>query len=123
MRNRFVQMSLEDIYNNVTLSLENKNSNLVSLLEEHIHVDEFIPYSFKSAFYNRMDRSHIYHLDSFLWFLILKKSFTLADNKSFKSVSLKADIFLSGIIQLIGVILADKLHKPQFVKSIRKLIA
>ena len=36
MRNRFVQMSLEDIYNNVTLSLENKNSNLVSLLEEHI---------------------------------------------------------------------------------------
>lgn len=38
MRNKFVQMSLEDIYNNLTLSLENKNSNLVSLLEEYIHL-------------------------------------------------------------------------------------
>ncbi len=43
MRNKFVQMSLEDIYNNVTLSLENKNPNLVSLLEEHINLDELIP--------------------------------------------------------------------------------
>lgn len=54
---------------------------------------------------------------------LFKDSFALADNKSLKSISLKADIFLSGIIQLIGVILAHKLHKPQFVKSIRKLIA
>ena len=54
---------------------------------------------------------------------LFKESCALADNKSFKSVSLKADIFLSGIIQLIGVILADKLHKPRFVKSVRKLIA
>ena len=43
MRNNFVQMSLEDIYNNVTLPLENKNSNLVSLLDEHINLDELIP--------------------------------------------------------------------------------
>ena len=80
MRNNFVQMSLEDIYNNVTLSLENKNSNLVSLLDEHINLDELIPYTFKSAFYNRMGRSHIYHLDSFLWFLILKKIFGFSQN-------------------------------------------
>ena len=62
MRNNFVQMTLEDIYNNVTLSLENKNSNLVSLLDEHINLDELIPYTFKSAFYNRMGRSRIYFL-------------------------------------------------------------
>ncbi len=80
MRNRFVQMSLEDIYNNVTLSLENKNSNLVSLLEEHIHLNELILYPFKSAFYKRMGRSHIYHPDSFLWFLILKKIFGFSQN-------------------------------------------
>lgn len=73
-------MSLEDIYNNLTLSLENKNSNLVSLLEEHIHLDELIPHSFKSAFYNRMGRSHIYHLDSLLWFFILKKIFGFSQN-------------------------------------------
>lgn len=96
MRNNFVQMTLEDIYNNITLSLENKNSNPVSFLEEHINLDELN---------------------------LFKDSFALADNKNFKSVSLKADIFLSRIIQLIGVILADKLHKPQFIKSIRKLIA
>jgi hypothetical protein len=32
-------------------------------------------------------------------------------------------LFLAGIAQLLGVLLADALHKPQFIKSIRRLIA
>ena len=73
MRKKNVQMSLEDIYNDVLESIEKKESNMVSLLEEHIDLNEIIPESFQRAFYSRMGRNHIYHLDSLLWFVILKK--------------------------------------------------
>ena len=69
MRNRVVQMSLEDIYNGVF------------------------------------------------------ESFALADNRSYCVSSLKADLFLSGIVQLLGVILADKINNLRLFKSIRKLFA
>ena len=65
MRNKNVQMSFEDIYNGVSESMENRKSELVSLLEEHINLDELIPHSFHTAFYSRMGRGHLYHLDSF----------------------------------------------------------
>ena len=80
MRNRMVQMPLEDIYNGVSESMENQKSEMVALLEEHIDLDKLIPYSFYHAFYRRMGRNHIYHLDSFLWFVILKKLFGLSEN-------------------------------------------
>lgn len=80
MRNKVVQMSLFDIYNSVSESMEKQKSELVSLLEEHINLDDLIPYSFHIAFYKRMGRNHIYHLESFLWFVILKKLFGLSQN-------------------------------------------
>lgn len=43
--------------------------------------------------------------------------------KSHRTATVKADLFLAGITQLVGVLLADALHKPQFIKSVRKLIA
>ena len=43
--------------------------------------------------------------------------------KEHRTATVKADLFLAGIAQLIGVLLADALHKPQFIKSVRKLIA
>lgn len=73
-------MSLEDIYNGVSGSIERKESNIISLLEEHIDLDELIPYRFKCAFYGRKGREHIYHLDSLLWFVILKKLFGFSQN-------------------------------------------
>ena len=80
MRNKVVQMSFEDIYNGVSESMESKKSELVALLEEHIDLDELIPHKFRKAFYGKMGRSHIYHLESFLWFVILKKLFGLSQN-------------------------------------------
>lgn len=80
MRNKGVQMSPEDIYNEVSESMERKESSIVSLLEEHIDLDELIPYSFRRAFYGRMGREHLYHLDSLLWFVILKKLFGFSQN-------------------------------------------
>ena len=74
MRNKNVQMSFEDIYNGVSESMENRKSELVSLLEEHINLDELIPHSFHTAFYRRMGRGHLYHLDSFIWFFDSEKA-------------------------------------------------
>lgn len=79
-------MSLEDIYNGVSESMESKKSELVALLEEHIDLDEWIPYKFREAFYGKMGRDHIYHLESFLWFIILKKLFGLSQNTQMISI-------------------------------------
>ena len=54
---------------------------------------------------------------------IFKDSFVLDSGKSHRTVTVKADLFLAGITQLIGVLLADALHKPKFIKSVRRLIA
>ena len=73
MRNKAVQMSLLDIYNGVLDSIEEKKPELITLLEEHIDFDRLIPCEFTSAFYGRMGRKHIYHLESILRALILQK--------------------------------------------------
>lgn len=54
---------------------------------------------------------------------LMKDSFALDSRKSFNSLTLKADLFLAGIVQLVGVLLAKALHKPQYFRSVRKLIA
>lgn len=47
MRIKNVQISFEDIYNHVSDSMEKQDCKLVSLLDEHINLDELIPYEFK----------------------------------------------------------------------------
>jgi hypothetical protein len=37
--------------------------------------------------------------------------------------TIKADLFLAGIIQLITLILADRINKPEYIKSLKPLIA
>lgn len=86
MRNKSVQMSLEDIYNDVFESMERKESGIVSLLEEHIDMNKLIPNSFKSAFYQQTGRDHVYHLDSLLWFVVLKKLFGFSQNTQMLNV-------------------------------------
>lgn len=53
MRNECVQMSLEDIYNDVSKSMEDKKPALIELLEAHIDFETIIPASFYNAFYQR----------------------------------------------------------------------
>jgi len=43
--------------------------------------------------------------------------------KTSNPATTKADLFLAGIVQLIGVVLADALHQHKFAKRIRKFIA
>ena len=73
--NKFSQISLLDIYEDVNTSFTEKKSELVSLLEKHIDFSSLISYEFHHAFYSNIGRKHKYHLESFIKALI--KGFTL----------------------------------------------
>ena len=73
--NKFSQISLLDIYEDINSSFTEKNSELVSLLEEHIDFSSLIPYAFHRAFYQGLGRKHKYHLVSFVKALIIQKLF------------------------------------------------
>lgn len=73
MRIKPVQMSLFDIYNNVSDLMEQQKPELIQLLEDHIDFKSLIPLDFHLKFYCRMGRSHIYHLESFIRALALQK--------------------------------------------------
>ena len=73
--NKFSQISLLDIYEDVNTSFTEKKSELVSLLEKHIDFSSLISYEFHHAFYKNLGRKHKYHLESFIKALIIQKLF------------------------------------------------
>ena len=75
-------MSLSDIYNGVSQSMEEHKPELIQLLEEHLDFDSLIPASFKFAFYQFNGRKHIYHLESFIRALALQKLLGMRLSKS-----------------------------------------
>ena len=52
-----------------------------------------------------------------------KDSFGLAGRKTQNKKTLRTDLYLSGITQLITVLLADKLHKHEYLRSVKSLVA
>lgn len=52
-----------------------------------------------------------------------KDSFCLAGRKTQNENTLHADLLLGGITQLISVLLADKIHKHVYIRSLKPLIA
>jgi len=52
-----------------------------------------------------------------------KQALGIAGRKTSNTVTTKTDLFLAGIVQLLCVLLADKLHNAKLAKSPRKLIA
>ena len=52
-----------------------------------------------------------------------KDSFCVAGRKTQNEKTLHADLLLAGITQLITVMVADKLHKHQYIRSLKPLIA
>jgi hypothetical protein len=52
-----------------------------------------------------------------------KDSFCIAGRKTQNEKTLHADLLLSGITQLITVVLADKIHEHKFIRSLKPLIA
>ena len=54
---------------------------------------------------------------------LLKEPLCGASRKSVSMRTAKADLLFAGITQLVGVVLAKAINKPQLYKSVRKLIA
>lgn len=81
MRKKSVQMSLFDIYNDVSEAVEKKKPKIIALLEEHIDFEEIIPESFYRAFYSRYGRDNVYHLESYIRALLLQKILGIPTDK------------------------------------------
>lgn len=52
-----------------------------------------------------------------------KDSFCIANRKTQNEKTIHTDLILAGITQLITVVLADKIHKRQYIRSLKPLIA
>lgn len=53
----------------------------------------------------------------------IKENLCLAGRKTQNAKTLHADLLLAGITQLISVILADKIHHHEYIRSVKSLIA
>ena len=53
----------------------------------------------------------------------IKDSFCLANRKTQNAKTLHSDLLIAGIAQLITVILADKIHHQEYIRSLKPLIA
>ena len=51
-----------------------------------------------------------------------KDSFCIANRKT-QNETLHADLLLAGITQLVTVLVADKIHQHQYIRSLKSLIA
>ena len=86
MRNKNVQMSLFDTYNDVRSAMEEDKPKIIALLTKHIDLKDWIPANFIWAFYRRFGRKREYSLESFLWFCILQKLIGIHEDSAFLSV-------------------------------------
>ena len=68
---------MEDIFQDCQDKFENDKPAFLSLLEQHIDLDEMIPASFRNHFYASSGRTRKYPLQAFLWALIIQRIFSI----------------------------------------------
>lgn len=71
------QLSLADIFSDCQDIYESDKPQFLSLLQQHINLDEIVPVSFRKHFYALTGRSRKYPLFAFLWALIIQKFFSI----------------------------------------------
>lgn len=71
------QLTLEDFLTDCQFKFENDKPAFLSLLEQHINLDEIIPASFYNNFYASTGRTRKYSLHSLLWALIIQRIFSI----------------------------------------------
>ena len=86
MRKNRMQLSLLDTYNDVCHTREEKKSEFLLLLKEHIKLREVIPAEFIWAFHRQFGRPRGYALESFMWFCILQKTIGIEKDSTLLTV-------------------------------------
>lgn len=71
------QLSLADIFEDCQNIFEDDKPQFLALLEQHIYIDEIIPFSFRNHFYASTGRPRKYPLQAFLWALIIQHIFSI----------------------------------------------
>ena len=71
------QLSLADIFSDCQEIYESDKPAFLSLLQEHIDLDEIVPASFRKHFYSPTGRTRLYPLNAFLWALIIQRIFSI----------------------------------------------
>ena len=73
----YKQLSLANIFTDCQEKFENDKPAFLSLLENHIDIDEVIPISFRNHFYASTGRTRKYPLQALLWALIIQRIFSI----------------------------------------------
>ena len=71
------QLSLIDIFSDCQEIFENDKYQFLSLLENTININEFIPISFRNHFYSSTGRPRKYPLHAMIWALLLQRIFSI----------------------------------------------
>ena len=73
----YKQLSVSDIFQDCQAIFEDDKPRFLSLLEQHIDLDQLIPVSFRNHFYASTGRTRKYPLQAFLWALIIQRVFSI----------------------------------------------
>ena len=73
----YKQLSVADIFEDCQNIFEDDKPQFLSLLEQHIDLDEIIPVTFYNHFYASTGRTRKYPLKAFLWALIIQRIFSI----------------------------------------------
>lgn len=71
------QLTLADVFSDCQEFYESQKPKFLSLLQSHIDLDEIVTASFRKRFYASTGRSRKYHLNAFLWALIIQRIFSI----------------------------------------------
>ena len=73
----YKQLSVADIFQDCQDKFDNDKPAFLSLLENHIDLDEIIPVTFYNHFYASTGRTRKYSLHALLWALIIQHIFSI----------------------------------------------
>lgn len=76
------QLTLADIFEDCQEIYESDKPQFLSLLENHIDLDEIIPVSFYRHYYASTGRNRKYPLQAMLWALIIQRLFSIPTDSS-----------------------------------------
>ena len=71
------QLSLAEIYSECSTIFETDKHQFLTLLEENINLDDYIPRTFYNHYYASTGRPRTHHLTSMLWALLLQRIFSI----------------------------------------------
>ena len=71
------QLTLADIFEDCKDIYESDKPQFLTLLENHIDLDEIVPISFRRHYYASTGRNRKYPLNAMLWALIIQRLFSI----------------------------------------------